>query len=312
MAYADALARELGEPYVLGLNDLACGVAEYLAGRWRAALERLERAETILRDRCTGVAWDLDTCHLYRLRTRYLLGDVAHMCDRVPRLVDEAQERGDRLGTTLLRARIVNMALLVADAPDAAREACREGIASWSQRGFHQEHYFEWAGQTEIDLYEGLGAAAVERVNGRWRALQGSLITRVQVVRVQAVDLRGRAAAALAAADPATRARLLPGVERDARTLDAEGIGLASAFAHRLRASAAVVGGDVEAALAELASAERAFGDLDMVLHATAARRRRGQLTGGDAGRADVAAADAWAASQTIRNPDRFFGMFGA
>jgi eukaryotic-like serine/threonine-protein kinase len=43
-----------------------------------------------------------------------------------------------------------------------------------------------------------------------------------------------------------------------------------------------------------------------------AARRRRGQLLGGDEGRALVESVDVWATAQTIRSPDRFLRMFGA
>ncbi|HUF47201.1 MAG TPA: protein kinase [Vicinamibacterales bacterium] len=313
MARADALAAESGDPFIVAHNDLACGVAEYLGGRWRAGLERLVRAETVLREQCTGVAWDLDTCHLYRLRTMYLVGDVAAMCARVPRLIEEAQERGDRLGTTMLRSRLANVALLVADAPVEARALCHEGIAAWSRRGFHTEHYFEWVGQTEIDLYEGRGAEAMARVERTWPVLQGSLITRVQIVREQAHDLRGRAAtaAAVETSDAAARARLLADAERDAQTLDREGTPLATAFAHGLRASVASIRGDRETALRELDVCERTFAADELVPHAMAARRRRGCLLGGDEGRALAQSSDEWAAGQGIRNPDRFFAMFG-
>ena len=314
MTKADALVQELGDPHAIGHNDLTCGVAEFMGGRFRPAFVRLTRAEKILREQCTGVAWDLDATHLYLLRMMFLLGDIAGLSARVPRLIDEAQERGDRLGTTMLRSRILYTALLAADDPSAARAAAREGIASWSQRGFHQEHYFEWMSQVEADLYEGNGPAAIARVDATWKALQRSLLTRVQIVRTQTVDLRGRAASAAARAtrDAYARARWLTVAERDARQLDRENVGYAHAFAHRLRASVAAVRGDTGAATQALLASERAFAEADMSLHATATRRSRGMLVGGDEGRQLVQDADAWAAGQKIRDPGRFLGVFGA
>jgi hypothetical protein len=46
-----------------------------------------------------------------------------------------------------------------------------------------------------------------------------------------------------------------------------------------------------------------------MGLFASVARRRHGQLAGGDAGRAQVAAADAWMEGQKVRDPSRMADM---
>jgi len=46
-----------------------------------------------------------------------------------------------------------------------------------------------------------------------------------------------------------------------------------------------------------------------MALHAAAARRRRGEIMGGDTGRALVESADAWMTGQIIRSPERMTAM---
>jgi hypothetical protein len=63
--------------------------------------------------------------------------------------------------------------------------------------------------------------------------------------------------------------------------------------------------GDGGAALGILARAESGLRAAEMALHLAAARRRRGELIGGDAGRGLVDESNAWMAGQGIRNPDR-------
>jgi hypothetical protein len=51
------------------------------------------------------------------------------------------------------------------------------------------------------------------------------------------------------------------------------------------------------------------FQTVDMHLFAASARRRLGQLRGGDEGRALVEQADAWMRQQEIQRPDRWTAM---
>lgn len=47
-----------------------------------------------------------------------------------------------------------------------------------------------------------------------------------------------------------------------------------------------------------------------MALQAAAARRRLGEMVGGDRGRSQVAEADAWMAGQNIRVPPRMAALY--
>jgi hypothetical protein len=119
------------------------------------------------------------------------------------------------------------------------------------------------------------------------------------------------AAAAAFQTKPARRSRsLLASAARDARRLEREGEPWPRAHAQLLRAGIATVRGDHERAAAGLRAAADQFAALEMHLHATAARRRLGEVLGGATGAALVSEADAWMRAQTIRDPAHMTSVY--
>ena len=88
---ASGLASRVEDPYASGMVALARGVCAYLEGQWTLAQLECDRAETIFRDGCTGVAWELDTAHAFALWGLSHQGAVAELSRRWPILLDRRE-----------------------------------------------------------------------------------------------------------------------------------------------------------------------------------------------------------------------------
>ena len=298
------LVTSIGQPQTLGFATWAAGFALYLEGRWKNAQELLEKAEGILRERCTGVAWELDNAQFYSLRSLVFMGRFEELARRLPSYLKDSQLRGDLYLETNLRTRVSYHVLLALDRPEKARQEIRDMLARWSHKGYHLQHYFDLYGQTEIDLYEGNAKAAWERVVAGWPAFERSLVRRTQLVFLESAHLRARAAVAAVAAGHAPE-RFLGLAERDARRIEREAMPWSDPLAQLIRASVAALRSDTREAVRLLASAETGFDAADEGLYAAVARARRGELIGGPDGEKLRAEAAAWMSKERIANPTR-------
>jgi len=298
------LVTRIGHPQALGFATWASGFALYLEGRWKSARELLEKAEGILRERCTGVAWELDNAQFYSLRSLVFMGRFEELSRRLPSYIKDSQTRGDLYAETNLRTRVSYNVLLALDRPDKARQEIREMLARWSHRGYHLQHYFDLFGQAEIDLYEGNAKAAWERVVAGWPAFERSLVRRPQLIFLESAHLRARTAVAAVAAGHAPD-RFLRLAERDAHRIEREAMPWSDPLAQLIRASVAALRCDTLGAVDLLASAETGFEAADEGLYAAVARARRGELLGGSEGERLRAEAGAWMSKERVANPAR-------
>ena len=123
---------------------------------------------------------------------------------RVPALLADARSRGNLYIATELCTRS-NYVWLAADDPDEGERETAESIARWSHKGFHRQHYSARLARVQTALYRG-DADAAWRLHAEQEAvLRRSLLTRVQVIRVEARYLRARVALAMAAPHGASR-----------------------------------------------------------------------------------------------------------
>ncbi len=309
---ARVLAERVGNPHTTGLWTLMEGVAAWMDGRWKSARDSCERAETMVRERCTGVVWEVICAQMFHLDSLFLLGEVKELSRRLPALLKEAEERGDLLRLTFLRiGYCFHVAWLAADDPGRARQELDAGLEGWSQGKFDYLDIWARAARTDITLYSGEDLAVRERVADRWRPFARSLNRFVQIGFIRGLDSRARRRLALAAqtAETPERDALLAGAERHAQAILRERTRWAGPFALLVQAGAAATRREAARARSLLVSAEAGFTAADMALHAAVTRRRRGELMGGEAGRDLAAAADAWMSEQAIMNPARMTQM---
>ena len=121
---AQEMAERDAQPYALGMATLARGTADYLVGHWKSARQYCEQAEAIFRDRCTGVAWELDTVQAFGLWALSHLGETAELSRRWPILLKEARERGDLYAVMNLSTYLMSIVRLAAGAPTRPATSC--------------------------------------------------------------------------------------------------------------------------------------------------------------------------------------------
>jgi eukaryotic-like serine/threonine-protein kinase len=233
------------------------------------------------------------------------LGRLSELDGRVRAQLREAEERGDLYHGTNLRGALVPVLDLKDDRPGDARAHAAAALDGWTQGGYTIQHYNHFVALGQTDLYEGDGAAAYARSMRSWPQIRGAFFLELYILRVEATWLRARSALAMAREARAPEP-LLRQAEKDAARLAREGSGWATGLAGLVRAAIDARRGRVAESLARLDRAIAAFDGESMVHLGAAARRRRGELLGGDEGRAMVRAADEALAREGVRAPTRF------
>jgi len=297
---AEALAARCDHPQARAFVSAAIGQVAFLCGEFARAETASREAEVALRERCTGVTWELATSQLWYARAVMMRGESAALAAWLPGALRECDDRGDRYGGTTIRAAVLPFVHLTGDDPAGAIDAALAARRAWTAPGFHVQHYYATAAEIAARLYRGDLAAAELQLAELWRGLERSHLARVQFIRVITRDLYARTlvAAARGGADPRLRRAL-----RLAKQLDGERAAWARGLALIVRAGVAARRGQ-DARAADLRGAAIAALDAtDLGLHAACVRAIDGPLRGGAAGRAAVEAATAFFSRQGLRAP---------
>lgn len=277
---------------------------EFYFGRWRRALSLADVAEEQCREQGRGMFWEQDATHLISHLSLLFLGEFEELARRLPARLREAQARGNLFSLAHLRA-YGGLALLAQDRPADAERLAAEAEAVLPAGAYYMQHLWVVTGRLYCHLYAGNGAAATALMEEQWPRMSRSLLLSVQMTRVLALLGRGQAAMLASLSEPGSSGRIAI-AKRCARGIERTGTRWGKPLAGLMRGAIAAREGRRQEAQAILARAARDADMAEMPSHAAVARRRQGELAGGEEGRALIAGANAWMAAHGVRNPDRF------
>lgn len=298
------LAHKSGNPHAIALAIMADGWSLFWRGHWRRALTILEQAEVMFRTECSNLEGS-PTSRLLILWCLFYLGDLSELSRRLPTLLTQAHERGDLQSAVNMGVAVAHLDALAQDDPARAQAVVAEHIGMWRSDYFYLQHWNAFAAQIEIDLYRNDWNAAHTRMTESWPQISSSVPFRNQKVRQDAYYLLARCSLAAAPMMPLEeRAAELRRIEKTAQLIEREAMPWSAPMAMLARAGVAHLRGDITAAVQLLDTAEAAFDQADMPLHAEITRYRRGLLAGTSEGQKLAAAARKALIRRGVRRPE--------
>ncbi len=301
LATAEELGSRVENPHLRSLLVAGRATAAFLKGQYALSIDRAHEALATAQKH--GMSEFAEVNLMYQW-----IGEALHWVGRFPELeeflmrsIRDGEERGNHYLSTTLRTAALPFVRLAADDSLAARQEVKTALERWTPQRFHVQHMYALRAEAQIDVYEGNGRGALDRLAREWKEASQSLVLRISYARTILLDVRARAAlrAAVGAAD---QAALLAAALADARTIAGDKRSWSAPLATLIHACVAAVRGDKATATARFAEAATGFDAASMALHAAAARRRLAELSG-------TTPDDTFMTSQHVVSPERTTAM---
>jgi serine/threonine protein kinase/tetratricopeptide (TPR) repeat protein len=304
---AEQLSKKVDHPHALGMTYLVRGIVGFQFGWWKSACEGFEAAETLLREKCRGTAWEVATAHMFGPNSAFYLGNLTLLRERVPALLADAKNRGDIYAVSNLCLSNINAFWLIEDEPQIGRTEARMATENWSPRSYFAQHFYNLIASTNLDSYTGRFTDGLKRIHADWPVLQKSMLLRIQTIRTVALQLRAQLALACLSAQP-TLAR---DIERDVNLLAKERTSWAQAFSDLYRGALLLRQKRSDRAQNYLEAALKGFRISDMALHAVVAQCYLAQAKPADEQRSMLNQAREAFKSGGVKVPDRMLQVYG-
>jgi eukaryotic-like serine/threonine-protein kinase len=280
--------------------------------KWKESIRLLDEAEDIYANRTRGTYFYVAHTRSLQLYTLWSLGEFAELSSRCAPFLEEAEQVGDLLLSANIRTFSQPLAYLAADRPGAASDSVLSGLRAWPAPGYQLQNALAALILAWIAFYEGKAGRNFDFVEEQCRLIRANHIDSFDNMRATTLDFRCRIALAAAnrhSKSSAQQKRALRVARECSRILDRQTNPWGRASARVAQAALEEFDGNIASAAEIFVAAAKLFEDIDMMGYAWSARRRAGQMIGGDEGGAMVEAADRWFQSQSILRPERFAAM---
>lgn len=276
------IADDVRSPHIDGLLSLASGAACVYRGEFADALQKLDRAEHLFRNQCTGAAWELSFTNTFDVLARLYLGDFAQLVRTLRTATADARARDDLSTMLMVRIGYDYLQHLIADQPDRARERLDEALAWRPEEAQTPTYrYTMLMARGRIERYAGRPQAAYDCFVEHFPAVRRSMmLTKQPFLLFFSFERSSGALWAAHAAPPPERRAFLSKVRKDIRKIRAERTPWGEVFVGLLEGSLFAAEGDTQAAVTCLLRAEESAAACQMRLYAAAARVRQEQLDG--------------------------------
>ena len=287
------------------------GVA-YVQAEWKECIRLLDEAEYTYVNHTRGTYFHVAQVRSLQLYTLWSMGEFRDLSTRCAPFLEEAEQVGDLFFSANIRTFSLPLAYLAADRPGTASDSVVSGLRAWPAPGYQLQNAMAALILAWIAFYEGKAGRNLDFVEEQWRLIRANHIDSFDNMRATTLDFRCRTALAAANRHNKTspqRTKALKIARECSRILDRQTNPWGRASARVAQAALQEFEGNVAAAAETFLAAAIVFEEIDMMGYAWSARRRAGQMIGGEEGRNLVEAADRWFESQSILRPERFAAM---
>lgn len=318
LAEAVEIAEATGDPFLYWGSLAAKASVKYFEARFPDAAMALGRAEQGLRTLSNVPRHTINSIQILRASSLRMLLRLRELREVFDEYVWDSMRRGDIFMQTSIRLQCSRIHL-AADQVEEARKNLASSMWIPPAGGYHLNNWYQMVTIIELSLYLGNATGQLEEFNSMFHELYRSMSLRVATLKLEAYWLRGRLLLTALAdrladrrADERESGSALGQVEAIVRKIRRKLRQLppSAAWSALLNAAVAYYRGDQNRAIKQLRCGIEAASLCEQHVVAEAAKRRLGELIGGEEGSRLLQESETGMKEHGIVDPERFAGVF--